>query len=140
MFSGIFGKTKAIITRYYAQNEDEFTSKKIVERRFSETMDKIESVFGDEIVNTVFRKKTLFFTLFGVFYDLLFDLRVHLPKSKGAKTRTLPANLKASLLKIDKNLSEATVPKNVLDASARRTTHKASREVLHKYCIKIIGA
>jgi hypothetical protein len=141
MFAGIFGKSKPLINRFYRDNEEDFALRKTVERRFSETMDKIEGVFGDSVLETVFRKKTLFFTLFAVFYHLMFDLDDRLDaKNKKAKARSLPASMRAGLLKVHKNLSEKTAPAAVLEAAARRTTHKSSREALHKYCLKMIEA
>jgi hypothetical protein len=130
MHQGIFGRNKSVLDSYYKANDEEFASRKICEKRLSTVLNIIESHFGEEVKSSVFQKRTLFFVLFAAIYDYSYGL----PSPLKTKLAILPPKgLVKKLTQISADLSADKAPTRVLEAAARRTTHKNSREILFKY-------
>lgn len=130
MHQGVFGRNKKILDDYYKSRDESFSTRKVCEKRLTVVLDVIDDQFGEEIYSSVFQKKTLFFVLFAAVYDALYGMQSAL-KSRLADPP--PKNLGKKLAQISSDLDIGKAPPNVLEASARRTTHKSNRDVLFKY-------
>ena len=74
MFEGIHARSQDKIDKAYKQYEESFGLADVVERRFREVMDVIDSTLGATIATTVYRRKAMFNTLFTFYYSLMYGL------------------------------------------------------------------
>jgi hypothetical protein len=132
LHQGIFGRTKTIIDAYYRDNDEKFTAEAVCERRISHILDEIDENLGEDIYATVFQKKTLFFTLFAALYDLAYGLETELKKKK---PKPIPKKTWSILTRVNSDLDAERAPDRVLEAAARRTTHRINRTILTKYIV-----
>ena len=130
MFNGISSKSKASLDKIYSEKDSEFTGRKIVEKRFKLVMDNIEHFFGQNISSSPYSKKTLFYSFFAVFYDLLFGLNSTIKRNIKAKA------INSSDIKLIKD-SEAIFKTKPLDEIyklfGRRTTDIRTRKALFNF-------
>jgi hypothetical protein len=127
---GITHKTQSALDKLYEDHDDNFPERKEFERRFRTVMDYIDDHLGPEMPKLAFHRKTLFYSLFALVYDLLFGLGSPLNRKKpGQIQRRILTWVKTASTRIEKG----TAPQKVLDAAARRTTHLISRRKLLQY-------
>src|SRR3989442_15135618 len=74
MTDGIAGKSATAINNAYRDRDETFAQGDQVARRFRATMDAIDERLGASLSTSSFRKKTLFYSLFGAFYDHLWGI------------------------------------------------------------------
>lgn len=127
---GISEKTKTTLDNCYRAYDDTFRERAVVEKRFQFCMDLIDDLIGDDLINMEFRKKTLFYMLFCLVYDLYYNIGS--PLSRVAK-KIPPANLATKLRALDSEFHNKQAPETVLEFATRRTTIKASRKGLFEY-------
>jgi hypothetical protein len=132
IIDGIKAKTQSYLRSLYVQNDENFSYVQTIENRFSEIMEVLSDLMGNEIGSSAFRKKTLFYILFAVMYDLKFGLNSDIDDTKG---KSVGANVPMQLLRAVKDIDKGVAPKDVQDASTRRTTHFKSRDTLKNYFI-----
>ncbi len=130
MMSGIVGKTQKAIDRVYKELEDEWPERLEVERRFRHCMEEMDNALGADLANTAFTNRAAFHGLFATVYDAAFEIGSSL---KREKAEPLPADLKARVLKTSDAIRAAKAPEKVMEALARRTTHKDSRKTVIDY-------
>jgi hypothetical protein len=130
MRSGIVGKTQASIKRLYKDLEDEWPERVETERRFRHCMEEIDSTLGADLANTDFTNRAAFHALFSTVYHAAFAIGSPLKK---AKAEPLPSDFKAQILKVSDAIRAGKAPEKVLEALARRTTHKDSRKTVTDY-------
>lgn len=130
MLKGITGKTQASIDKLYRENDPEFPDREEIERRFRYVMNLIEEKFNDEIRFSPFKKKTLFYSLFTVLYDICYGLKSALEKSK---PNTVQADAISIIKQAGDRIQNKTAPDPVMEAVARRTTHPSSRTIVLHY-------
>lgn len=106
MFDGIHAKDQKKLNKLYAQFEEQFPPADEVIKRFRIVMDEIEKGFRDRIKTSVFSKKTLFNTLFTLYYDLIYGIDSTLEKQK---PNELPKNLIVAI----QNASDAIQSGNI---------------------------
>jgi hypothetical protein len=129
MFKGVTGKSQSAINTIYKQKDAEkFPGKSEVEHRFRSVMDTIEDKFGNELL--AFKKKTLFYSLFAIIYDMEFEIGSGLKK---ASKKTVSNNAIAWVKAAAEKIQSMEAPKKVLDAVARRTTNPDSRKKVLEY-------
>lgn len=126
----ILGKSKAAIDKIYEQYDADYPERAEVERRFRIVMDTISDKLGRDIVHLPFNKKTIIYSLFACFYDLLFGLTSSLNKIK--QDSISPEQI-AWIKLAGERIQNKTAPKRALDASARRTTNPKERRALFEY-------
>src|ERR1017187_4365435 len=81
MSDGIREGQKGVIDTYYKQWDDNFPSRKQLEKRFRETIDVIGGILGPELPQSKLRATRFFFPLFCAVYHLKFGLpRLQSPK------------------------------------------------------------
>jgi hypothetical protein len=130
MMKGIVGKTQKAIDNLYKDLEDEWPEKAEVERRFRHCMEEMDNTIGADMANTAFTNRAAFHGLFAAVYAAAFEIGSPMKKKKA---EPLPANFKARILKISDAIREAKAPDKVMEALARRTTHKDSRKTVIDY-------
>ena len=130
MIKGLVGKTQKAIDNLYQEFDDEWAERSEIERRFRHCMDELEHAVGNELANTAFTNRAAFHALFSTVYDATFEIGSAL---KRKKAESIPAAFKARLLKTSDAIRKGTAPEKLLEALARRTTHKDSRKIVFDY-------
>jgi hypothetical protein len=130
MINGIVGKTQKTIDKLYEDLEEEWPERTEVERRFRLCMENMDDAIGADLANTAFTNRAAFHGLFSAVYNAAFEIGSPLKKQKA---EPLPANFKARFLKTSDNIRAAKAPDKVMEALARRTTHKDSRKTVIDY-------
>lgn len=130
MLKGLTGKTQASLNRIYKEKDQEFPERVEVERRFRIVMEAINDKLGNEIRFLLFSKKTLFYSLFALFYDLLFNMGSPLQKEQ---PKSIQPKVVAEIKQAGQNIQDKNAPEEVLDAVGRRTTNIDSRRKVLKY-------
>lgn len=133
MIKGIVGKTQKAIDNLYGDLEDEWAERAESERRFRHCMEDMDSALGADLANTAFTNRAAFHALFSAVYDAAFEIGSLL---KRKKPELLSADFKARVLKISDAIRAAKAPDKVMEALARRTTHKDSRKTVIDYLKK----
>ena len=130
MFRGISGRSRAALDNLYQEYDDSFPAADEVARRFRYTFDSIDDKFRQDLRRSPLRRKTLFYSLFAVFYDTHFGLSSDLSTKR-------PRPVKADQLEWIKEAGQAIkdkqAPDEVLEATSRRTTHVSSRTQVFEY-------
>jgi hypothetical protein len=72
IMNGIKNKSQNALTNTYGNYDDDFPAVEEVANRFRAVMDTIELTLGEKIKETVFSRKTLFYTLFSFYYDYMY--------------------------------------------------------------------
>lgn len=132
MVKGIVGKTQKAIDNLYNDLDDQWPERSEVERRFRHCMDEIDNTLGADLANTGFTNRAAFHGLFTAVYAAVFQIGSPL---KRKKADPLPADFKARVLKTSDTIRAAKAPDKVMEALARRTTHKDSRKTVIDYLI-----
>ena len=100
------------------------------ERRFRHCMEEMDNALGADLVNTAFTNRAAFHGLFAAVYGAAFEIGSSL---KRKKAEPLPADFKARVLKTSDAIRAGKAPDKVMEALARRTTHKDSRKTVIDY-------
>ena len=128
----IQGKSKARIDNAYEEYDESFPDRIEIENRFRTVMDVLDEKFGDDFFHSPFSKKTIIYSIFAVFYDLLFGLESNLKKSKPS---SISPEQVASIKLAGERIQKGTAPNEILEAASRRTTNPKERKTLTKYIL-----
>jgi len=128
---GVTGKAQKSLNQLYQRHDENYPRKPEFEHRFRSVMDSIDSMLGKDMSSLPFRKRTLFYSLFALFYGRQFGFPGPLVRKRAVTSRTT-AWLKEAALQLD----DRTAPKSVLDAAASRTTHPSSRTEIIRFLDK----
>lgn len=135
MLEGISAKKKSIIDKFYKEYDENFPQRAELEKRFDKVMDSIDNTLGSEMSILSYRNKTLFYGLFVIVYEILFDSKSLTEHIKPAQlTQQHINNLRAFADKIEKK----DITLELLDAITHRTTDVSSRKVLVKHLLSAI--
>jgi hypothetical protein len=138
MINGIVGKTQRALDNVYGEFEEEWPERAEAERRFRNCMEQLDEALGQSVANSTFRNRAAFHALFCTVYSGLYGIGSSLKKRNPTP---LPASFRTRALRIGEMLGERRAPEKVLDALARRTTHKDSRRTVVDYLIsKVLNA
>jgi len=128
----IIGKTRKALDAIYKEKDRDFPEKNEVVRRFRDIMDTIEDMFGENLKRLPFKRKTLFFSLFAFLYDYKYSLSSELTKK--IKTKIInKQKITQALVKAGEKIASREAPEEVIEATARRTTHAGSRHIVFSY-------
>jgi len=130
MTKGVVGKTQKAIDNLYADLEDAWAERAEAERRFRHCMEELDNALGADLANTAFTNRAAFHALFAALYDVAFEIGSSL---KRKKAEPLPADFKARVLRASDAIRAEKAPDKVMEALARRTTHKDSRKAVTDY-------
>jgi len=130
MIKGLVGKTQKALDNLYRDLEEIWSERAEGERRFRHCMEELARTVGSDLANTAFTNRAAFYALFAVVYDASFEIGSLLKKKKAVD---LPANFRSRVLHVSDTLQMGKAPDKVIDALARRTTHKDSRKTVVDY-------
>lgn len=130
IMKGVVAKTQGSLDSLYKDREDEWPERDEVERRFRHCMAEIDNTIGADMADTAFTKRAAFYGLFAAAYNTMFGIGSPLRREKATK---LPGAFRARVLKTSDTISRRKAPDRVMEALARRTTHKDSRTTLVRY-------
>lgn len=123
IMNGVLAKRKITIDNYYRFFDDSFLDEAEVSRRFRRTMDQIDRLFDDAVLQDSFRNRNMFFALFALVYGQMFEIR---------ETSSLPDRTplkKALAKKLDTRLAEVAAggARSIQDQSAPVEVLKVTR-------------
>lgn len=130
MYKGISTKSKPSLDKLYKDHDERFREKVVIKDRFRIVMDYIEDKLGTELNYMEFRKKTLFYALFALVYDLHYGLKSRLAKSS---KKPLPRSFSRSIREINRLFFSQRAPEKVLESASRRTSIITSRKTIFDY-------
>jgi hypothetical protein len=142
MISGI--RSKKDIETFYKRYDDEFPSQETITDQFRQCMDMIGEVMGTQLPDSNFSSKHLFYSLYCVFYDLLFGLP-NSPLRRVEFNRTIISRISNILTDIDnifeKEPDQITgAEREFYDTSTRHTTDLSARRARHNFITQKILA
>jgi hypothetical protein len=148
---GIRAGERRIIDNAYKKYDDEFTNRKLHEKRFREIMDIIGGILGGDLPQLVFRATRLLYPLFCAVFHLKFGI----PRLRVAKASfkvTEYPKLKMALERIDEligrietakknneNITLSTEDREFYDAYTVHWVHADNRTILTQYICKQFG-
>lgn len=130
MYEGITTKSKATLDKLYKGYDENFQKKTVIESRFRNVMDSISDILGTQLIYMQFRRRTLFYSLFALVYDVHYGVRSRLVKSK---KKPIPSNFMRNISNVDKLFVDEKVPEKVALSVTTRTSTVVSRKVLFDY-------
>jgi hypothetical protein len=132
MIDGLQNK-KDKLNDFYKKYDEEFPEAEEVGTKFRHCMDIIGNIFQNRLKGTRFASVPLFYSLFCVFYDLLYGL-----KGYGGETLKIPIAKKEDIVatidrlgNIIKEKSKAAKYHDFVDASIKATDNVAQRQIRH---------
>ena len=134
ILNGVSGRTPKGLEALCSKYEDEFPKMRIVEERFSNVFDEIDKHVGRNLNGMIFCRRTIFYGLFAIFYDLMYGIGSDLSKSLPKKVER---NIGDRLVRIESRLKGQD--EKVLDEISRRTTHPSVRRNFVEYLQKQIS-
>lgn len=138
MVEGMQDKTR--LERFYDTYDDEFKESDSVKKKFKEVMDTIGDIFGEDLQNSYFNSKPLFYSLFCVIYHFKFGMKniksqqVKITKENIAKIRNTIDYLEEILDKPEKYKDY----KSFIEATRVHTTNLAERRLRFDFIAKSI--
>lgn len=126
------GKSKARLDNAYEDFDEKFDDRVEIENRFRTVMETIEDKFGGEFSQFPFSKKTIIYSIFAVFYDLLYGLDSTLKKSR---INSISPEQVSAIKLAGERIEKGTAQGDVLEAAARRTTNPKERKILTNYIL-----
>ena len=133
MLNGITGRSQKALDNLYKSKDVNYPEKSEVERRFQVVMDLLDDSVSEELPDTIFRKRPLFYALFAVIYDKAYGIGSRLKRDKA---KPLPGGLSRELVRVSELIDSGGGPEGVRKALERRTTHPASRKTVIAYLRK----
>lgn len=132
MMDGLQNK-KDSLDEFYKKYDEEFPEAEEIREKFRQCMDIIGNVFQNRLRGTSFASVPLFYSLFCVFYDLMYSME----GQKEEKVKISLTKKEDAILTIEK-LSNAIREKSksrkyreFVDASTRHTTDLPQRQIRH---------
>ncbi len=135
MIKGIVGKTQKGIDNVYKDFDDEWPERSETERRFRHCMEELDNGLGNDLADSVFRNRAAFHGLFCALYSHLFGIGSPLKKQR---PKALTPDFRNRALRAADAIARERAAADVLEALARRTTHKDSRKTVVDYLMKHI--
>jgi hypothetical protein len=143
MMAGLQDKKKSL-EGYYEKYDDSFPNRRQLKKVFENTVVNIQAIFGEELQESVYSKKALFYSLFCAVYDITHGLPAspierkfdHLPIARSSL-----ASVRRSLIRLGEALeTKAPTPEQVrfAEACARQTDNVAPRRIRHRFIFNAI--
>jgi len=130
MYEGIATKSKWVLDKLYEKYDENFPEKSAVVSRFQAVMDSIDDAMGLELHNTQFKRRTLFYCLFALVYDLQYGKK---SKLKRSTRKPLPRGFSRRILNVDELVVKEKVPEKVALSMTTRTSTVDSRKAIFDY-------
>ena len=136
MIDGLTGKSQSKLNKLYRRFDAQFPNERIVANRFGRLMDAIDEALGRNIPTTVFSSEVYFYSLFVLFYDLLYGLNSELA-SHVTLNKIDQRRLRQRMLEVSANFRSGHVPEEVVDAIIRASADQGRRRTRHDYLKKM---
>ncbi len=134
----VLGKAPARINQAYQAYDSEYPERDEIEQRFRIVMDTIEDKLGKYMAHLPLGNRKIIYSLLAIFYDLLFGLDSKLEK---ATPNSISPEQIAAIKLVGERIATKSVPREVFEASDRRTTNPRERKILFDYlCEQVKGA
>lgn len=135
MIFGLSGKLQKRLDAAYEALDNDVPNIEVHADRFRQIMDEIDSLFGEEIRNTVYSSDVHFFSLFLFLYSVRYALRLDSSKVSINTATTVdekvmppaPSVLRQTLRDVSSKFASGDVPTDVLDAVQRASTDYGRR-------------
>ena len=122
------------IKELYKNNDDLFEEKARIVKEFKSVIDIIERCFGDTLINTIFNRRILFYSLFCSFYHKLYGIPKTPELDKGADLRnpnhSILLKIRDALFDLSNRYKGATLPQEIHDfkiATQKGTNERENR-------------
>jgi hypothetical protein len=137
MLNGPTEKSEKVIRSYYKKFDPDFPEHAEVSRRLRHTFEIIAKDFGGKMVST-FRKRTLFYALYGAVYSLLYGFgeKYTLSPKRAAKTVSLTEEAVRGIVKAGEKVATEAAPEAVIRANKKATQHERERAEIINYLLK----
>jgi len=138
MLDGIQDRKK--IKSYYRKYDDNFPKKEKVVDHFKKCIDTIAEICSDKLIESPFRRTTLFYSLFCAIYDIMYGLPGSDSSNFQITGRMLTA-IRRALSILEEQLTAKEPSRKYLefkDASTRHTTDQSRRLIRHQTIVQNI--
>ena len=138
MISGIQDKKKT--RSYYKEYDDEFPQKEKFVNRFKKCIDMIAEIFRDALIESPFRSRTLFYSVFCAFYDIMYGF----PNSDTPNFKIkaeMYTTIRRALARLGNELKSKDPSRRYLefiDASRSHTTDQSRRIIRYRTIVNEI--
>lgn len=122
------------IKTYYRKYDDNFPQEEKIVRQFEKCIDIIAEIYEDRLIESTFRRTTMFYSLFCAIYDLLYGLPGSNTQNVQIKT-DMYKPIRKALLKLEEELSKKEPSPEYFefsDASKRHTTDLSRRKLRYQ--------
>lgn len=138
MMDGIQDRKR--IKAYYKKYDDDFPQEDKIIKQFEKCIDTIAEIYEDRLIESPFRRATMFYSLFCAIYDILYGL----PGSNTVNIKLkaeMYKPIRNALSKLEKELhAKEPSPEyfEFIDASKRHTTDQSRRQHRYEFILKEI--
>lgn len=137
METGVHGKDKKTLDRFYKEYDPQYPNAAVVQKRFEAVMGALESSIGEDMRNTEFSRRALFNDLFVATYHLMFGIGSDLKLSQ--KAEKLPGNFAAKIRRLSQRLERGEVDEAVAKSLRGATAHYGTRLERINFVLKPFG-
>jgi len=124
-----------LFDKFYEKFDEQFDNSEVYEERYKITLNKIESILWEDLKQTVFKKESLFYHLFVIFYSYLFKKNI----SEWIRNTNIPQNWKSKILKLSEKIENDDIPLDVIKSFSYWTNNINSRLTKDKYLSKYLN-
>ena len=135
MLNGVAGKSQPNISKFYRENEEEFSSSSAIKQRFRRTIAAIDKSVGDLLPGSAFQRPALFYSFFSAVYDHTYGLGSPIVN---VRPRELPSNICALFQQASRLIRAKDLPAQVQDAMDKATGDKARRDQRQKFVMEAL--
>ena len=126
ILKGISTKSKWSLDNLYRTYESKFPKKVVIQNRFRNVMDSIESLLGSALKGSAFGHKTLFYYIFALVYDFQYKLGSELVD---CTARSVPSKFPGFFQYINGLFIKGKVPKEVFNLATRRSSSEVRKKI-----------
>jgi hypothetical protein len=129
--SGVSEKSQPLISGVYARYDESFVESQRVEQRISSILELINESYGQEMGQSAFQNRIIFYPMFASLYDYVFGLNSSL--SDPPRNRR-PDNLDKKLARASNAFDDRdSLPEAVQEALISRSNRKSNRQALKDF-------
>lgn len=125
---------KEKVKKFYELHDEDFPQKKTIKKQFKEIIDIISIILGNELKHSIFSRPAMFYSLFLVFFDIVFQLPNSPVKSPIHKIHTSDfQKIKIALGALERDYeNDHPSISEFKSASLRSTADKRERNIRHR--------
>lgn len=138
MIEGVSAKRQKNITNFYKNYEDDFPIASNVRKRLTKVLGHIDSIVGNVIADSVFRRSALFYSLFSAVYHHMYGLGSSL-RDDNVKPNALPRGFAQDFRDASRMIRSRDLPEIVQDAMDKATGDKSRRDQRHKFIMETLN-